>query len=75
LLLLLKLMMARQVLTRVALAWRCRHQREDIRLFGDSDIRTDVDSGADDGGYYHLTADLSCFDDSDILAFARDAVR
>ncbi len=45
----------------------------DIRLINNSDIRTDVDSGADDGGNITLTADsILAFDDSDILAFARD---
>jgi large exoprotein involved in heme utilization and adhesion len=45
----------------------------DIRLFGDSDIRSNVASGADNGGNINLTADsILAFDDSDILAFARD---
>lgn len=45
----------------------------DIRLFGDSDIRSSVASGADNGGSVTLTADcILVFDDSDILAFARD---
>ena len=45
----------------------------DIRLFGNSNIRTDVASGADKGGTITLTADsILAFDDSDILAFARD---
>jgi filamentous hemagglutinin family protein len=46
----------------------------DIRLFGDSDIRSNVASGADNGGNINLTADSSilAFDDSDILAFASD---
>jgi len=45
----------------------------DIRLFGDSDIRSNVASGADNGGQINLTADsILAFDDSDILAFARD---
>ena len=45
----------------------------DIRLFGDSDIRSNVASGADNGGKINLTADsILAFDDSDILAFARD---
>ena len=44
-----------------------------IRLFGDSDIRTDVASGAGGGGNITLTADsIVAFSDSDILAFARD---
>ena len=44
-----------------------------IRLVGDSDIRSNVASGADDGGNIILTADsILAFDDSDILAFARD---
>jgi len=43
----------------------------DIRLFGDSDIRSNVASSADNGGKIHLTADsILAFDDSDILAFA-----
>ncbi|MBD1933715.1 MULTISPECIES: filamentous hemagglutinin N-terminal domain-containing protein [Cyanophyceae] len=45
----------------------------DIRLLGDSDIRTDVASGAGGGGNINLTANtIIAFDDSDILAFARD---
>jgi filamentous hemagglutinin family protein len=45
----------------------------DIRLFGDSDIISNVASGADNGGNINLTADsILAFDDSDILAFARD---
>jgi large exoprotein involved in heme utilization and adhesion len=45
----------------------------DIRLFGDSDIRSNVASGADNGGNINLTANsILAFDDSDILAFARD---
>jgi filamentous hemagglutinin family protein len=45
----------------------------DIRLFGDSDIRSNVASGADNGGNITLTANsILAFDDSDILAFARD---
>ena len=45
----------------------------DIRLFGDSDIRTDVANGAGKGGDISLTADtILAFDDSDILAFAQD---
>ncbi|MBD0328376.1 MAG: hypothetical protein ICV68_18315, partial [Pyrinomonadaceae bacterium] len=45
----------------------------DIRLFGDSDIRTDVASGAGGGGNINLTANsIIAFSDSDILAFARD---
>lgn len=44
-----------------------------IRLFGNSDIRTDVNSGADNSGTITLKADsILAFDDSDILAFARD---
>ncbi|PSB32986.1 beta strand repeat-containing protein [Chlorogloea sp. CCALA 695] len=44
-----------------------------IRLVGDSDIRGNVASGADDGGNITLTADyILAFDNSDILAFARD---
>jgi large exoprotein involved in heme utilization and adhesion len=45
----------------------------DIRLFGDSDIRSNVASGADKGGNINLTANsILAFDDSDILAFASD---
>ena len=45
----------------------------DIRLFGDSDIRTDVASGVGGGGNITLTADtILAFADSDILAFAQD---
>ncbi|NER27142.1 MAG: S-layer family protein [Symploca sp. SIO1C4] len=45
----------------------------DIRLFGDSDIRTNVAIGTEGGGNITLTADsIIAFDDSDILAFARD---
>jgi filamentous hemagglutinin family protein len=45
----------------------------DIRLWGDSDIRSNVASGEKDGGAINLTADsILAFDDSDILAFARD---
>ncbi|HEY9737971.1 MAG TPA: hypothetical protein V6D06_16885, partial [Trichocoleus sp.] len=44
-----------------------------IRLFGDSDIRTNVDQGRQDGGSITLEAGaVIAFDDSDILAFARD---
>lgn len=44
-----------------------------VRLFGNSDIRTDVASGAGGGGNITLTADsILAFDDSDILAFAQD---
>jgi filamentous hemagglutinin family protein len=44
-----------------------------IRLQGDSDIRTEVDSGADNGGDITLKANsILAFDDSDIFAFARD---
>ena len=43
----------------------------DIRLQGDSDIRTEVASGAGGGGDISLTADsILAFDDSDILAFS-----
>jgi filamentous hemagglutinin family protein len=43
-----------------------------IRLFGDSDITTRVNSGTGDSGDIHLEADsILAFDDSDILAFAR----
>ena len=45
----------------------------DIRLFGDSDIRSNVASGADNGGNITLTTNfIVAFDDSDILAFAQD---
>jgi filamentous hemagglutinin family protein len=45
----------------------------DIRLFGDSDIRTDVASGAGGGGNINITANsIIAFDDSDILAYAAD---
>jgi large exoprotein involved in heme utilization and adhesion len=45
----------------------------DIRLFGDSDIISNVASGGDNGGNIYLEADsILAFDDSDILAFARD---
>ncbi|MEQ8970416.1 MAG: filamentous hemagglutinin N-terminal domain-containing protein [Coleofasciculus sp. C1-SOL-03] len=45
----------------------------DIRLFGDSDIRTDVAYGVGGGGNITLTADtILAFADSDILAFAQD---
>ncbi len=44
-----------------------------IRLRGNSDIRTNVSSGASGGGNITLTANsIIAFDDSDILAFARD---
>jgi filamentous hemagglutinin family protein len=44
-----------------------------IRLFGNSDIRSNVASGAGGGGNIDLKADsILAFDDSDILAFARD---
>lgn len=46
---------------------------ENIRLQGDSDIRTNVNSGINDGGNINLTADsIIAFDDSDIFAFAED---
>ena len=42
-------------------------------MFGDSDIISNVALGADNGGNINLTADsILAFDDSDILAFARD---
>ncbi|MGF1499644.1 MAG: filamentous hemagglutinin N-terminal domain-containing protein [Elainellaceae cyanobacterium] len=45
----------------------------DIRLFGDGDIQTSVQSGTAGGGDITLTADtILAFDDSDILAFAAD---
>jgi len=44
-----------------------------IHLFGDSNIISNVASGADNGGNINLMADsILAFDDSDILAFARD---
>ena len=44
-----------------------------IRLLEDSDIRTNVNSGAGGGGDINLFANvILAFDDSDILAFARD---
>lgn len=44
-----------------------------IRLFGDGDIQTSVQSGEEGGGNITLTADsIIAFDDSDILAFAAD---
>ncbi|MEH1839518.1 MAG: filamentous hemagglutinin N-terminal domain-containing protein, partial [Nostoc sp.] len=43
----------------------------DIRLFGNSDIRTDVASGAGGGGNINLAANsIIAFGDSDILAYA-----
>ncbi|NER29570.1 MAG: S-layer family protein, partial [Symploca sp. SIO1C4] len=46
---------------------------QNIQLFGDSDIRTNVFNGSDNGGDINITADsVIAFDDSDILAFARD---
>ncbi|NET48416.1 MAG: S-layer family protein, partial [Merismopedia sp. SIO2A8] len=43
----------------------------DIRLNGDSDIRTNVASGSDNGGNITLTADsIIAFDDSDIVSSA-----
>ena len=48
-------------------------QARAIGLQGDSDIRTDVAQGENRGGDITLTADaILAFDDSDILAFARD---
>jgi large exoprotein involved in heme utilization and adhesion len=44
-----------------------------MRLFGDSDITTNVNQGTGGGGKITLTADsILAFDDSDILAFAQD---
>ncbi len=44
-----------------------------IRLFGDSDITTNVSSGTGGGGNIHLQADsILAFGDSDILASARE---
>lgn len=46
---------------------------QNIRLRGDSDIRTNVNSGAGNGGNITITTDsIINFNDSDILAFARD---
>ncbi len=46
---------------------------QNIRLQGNSDIRTNVNSGAGGGGNITLTGDsILAFNDSDILAFARD---
>ncbi|QLE55089.1 filamentous hemagglutinin N-terminal domain-containing protein [Nostoc sp. TCL26-01] len=46
---------------------------ENIRLFGNSDIRTNVFSGEGGGGNIILTANsIIALDDSDILSFARD---
>jgi filamentous hemagglutinin family protein len=48
---------------------------QNIRLRGDSDIRTNVNVGAGGGGDITLTADsILAYDDSDILAFARDGI-
>ncbi|BAY09897.1 two-partner secretion domain-containing protein [Calothrix sp. NIES-2098] len=45
----------------------------DIRLYGDSNITTNVGSGAGGGGNITLSANsIIAFDDSDIFAFARD---
>jgi filamentous hemagglutinin family protein len=44
-----------------------------MRLFGDSNIISNVASGADKGGTITLMSDsILAFDDSDILAFSRD---
>jgi large exoprotein involved in heme utilization and adhesion len=44
-----------------------------MRLYGDSDIRTNVENGINNGGNITLNANsIIAFDDSDILAFARD---
>ncbi|KST63846.1 two-partner secretion domain-containing protein [Mastigocoleus testarum] len=44
-----------------------------INLFGDSDIRTNVNSGEGGGGNINLTANtITALDDSDILSFAND---
>lgn len=46
---------------------------EQIQLFGDGDIQTEVSTGEGGAGNLRLTADLIvAFDDSDILAFAED---
>lgn len=45
----------------------------DIRLRGNSNIQTNVNQGRETGGNIRLAADsIVAFDDSDILAFARD---
>jgi len=45
----------------------------DIRLHGNSDIKTNVASGAGNGGNINLSArSIFAFDNSDILAYARD---
>ena len=47
----------------------------DIRLKGDSNIRTSVENGAGGGGNIILTADsIVAFDDSDIFSFSADGV-
>ena len=44
-----------------------------IRLYGNSDIRADVSSGAENGGNINLSAkSIIAFDDSDVIAAARD---
>ncbi|MEH2083192.1 MAG: filamentous hemagglutinin N-terminal domain-containing protein [Nostoc sp.] len=44
-----------------------------IRLFGDSDITTNVNQGAGGGGNIYLKGDsILAFDDSDILTYAQD---
>jgi len=46
---------------------------DNIRLQGDSDIRTNVNNGAGGGGNITVTANsILLFNDSDILAFSRD---
>ena len=46
---------------------------QDIRLFDNSDIRTNVFNGTGGGGNINLTANtIIALDDSDILSFARD---
>jgi len=46
---------------------------KDIRLFGDSDIRTNIFNGTGGGGNITLTANtIVALDDSDILSFARE---
>ena len=46
---------------------------QDIRLFDNSDIRTNVFNGTGGGGNINLTANtIVAVDDSDILSFARD---
>ncbi|MEO1297126.1 MAG: hypothetical protein AAFW75_15340, partial [Cyanobacteria bacterium J06636_16] len=62
-----------QTVSRTTSGGRVDIQAESIVLSGDSDIRTDVDSGEGQGGDITLTADtILAFNDSDILAFSAD---